>query len=66
MNILITGGRGQLGSELARCFERGFTELGTPDILKSENNVVSVDVDEMDITDLGAVRSFLRERALMR
>ncbi|MBQ3920457.1 MAG: dTDP-4-dehydrorhamnose reductase [Oscillospiraceae bacterium] len=61
MNILITGGKGQLGSELSRCFERGYTELGTPDVLKKENKVVCIDVDELDITDLGAVDSFIGE-----
>ena len=61
MNILITGGKGQLGSELARCFERGYTELGTPDVLKKENKVVCIDVDELDISDLGAVDSFIGE-----
>ncbi len=61
MNILITGGKGQLGSELARCFERGYTELGTPDVLKKDNKVVCIDVDELDITDLGAVDSFIGE-----
>lgn len=61
MNILITGGKGQLGSELARCFERGYTELGAPDVLKKENKVVCIDVDELDITDLGAVDSFIGE-----
>ncbi len=61
MNILITGGKGQLGSELSRCFERGYTELGTPDVLKKENKVVCIDVDELDITDLSAVDSFIGE-----
>lgn len=63
MNILITGGKGQLGTELVKCFERGFTELGTPDILKSENNVRAIDVDELDITDINAVRDFFRMNA---
>lgn len=58
MKILITGGRGQLGTELFRCFERGYTELGTPNVLKQENDVRSVDVDELDITDMRAVRAF--------
>lgn len=61
MNILITGCKGQLGTELVRNFERGYTELGMPDILKSENNVIAIDVDELDITDLKAVKDFLGE-----
>ncbi|MGN0611101.1 MAG: dTDP-4-dehydrorhamnose reductase [Ruminiclostridium sp.] len=55
MKILITGGKGQLGTELYKCFERGYTELGAPDILKENNTVRAIDVDELDITDIRAV-----------
>lgn len=55
MKILITGGKGQLGTELYKCFERGYTELGTPDILKENNTVRAIDVDELDISNIGAV-----------
>lgn len=58
MNILITGSRGQLGTELVKCFERGTTEIGVPEILKEENNVTAVDVDELNITDIKAVRAY--------
>lgn len=61
MKILITGGKGQLGTEILRCFERGFTELGTPDLLKEKNEVCAIDVDELDISDRNAVRSFFRD-----
>lgn len=61
MKILITGGNGQLGAELSRCFERGYTELGTPDILKKGCTVRSVDMDELDITDNKAVKVFFEE-----
>ena len=55
MNILITGGKGQLGTELIKCFENGKTELGVPDILKETNNITSIDVDTLDITNLSSV-----------
>lgn len=58
MKIIITGGKGQLGTELAKCFERGYTELGTPNILKTDNRVRPIDCDELDITDMKAVESF--------
>lgn len=61
MKILITGGKGQLGTEVLRCFERGATELGTPDLLKEKNEVRAIDVDELDIADMSAVRSFFRD-----
>ena len=55
MKILITGGKGQLGTEIAKCFERGYTELGTPEILKKNNSVRIIDIDELDISDMTAV-----------
>lgn len=55
MKVLITGARGQLGSELCRCFERGFTELGTPNILKRQNEITALDLPELDISDLNFV-----------
>lgn len=57
MKILITGAKGQLGTELVKCFERGYTELGKPEILAMNNTIRGIDVDELDITDLSAVCS---------
>lgn len=63
MKILITGAKGQLGTELMHCLSRGYTELGTPDVLKQENEVRGIDMDELDIADLSAVLAlFERER----
>lgn len=59
MKILITGGKGQLGTELSQCFERGYTELGTPDLLRKSNTVRSIDMDELDIADPKAVSQLL-------
>lgn len=55
MKILITGAKGQLGTEIAKCFERGFTELGTPAVLKDKNELRLIDIDELDISDINAV-----------
>lgn len=63
MKILITGGKGQLGTEIFKCFERGYTELGAPELLGKSNTVRSIDMDELDITDTKAVAAFFdRER----
>ncbi len=61
MKILITGGKGQLGTELVKCFERGYTELGTPEILKNHNEIKAIDVDELDISDMNAVSAFFEK-----
>lgn len=60
MKILITGARGQLGTEIAKCFERGYTELGTPDILKEKNDIRLIDIDELDISDIDALRRLMQ------
>ncbi len=55
MNILITGGKGQLGTEVHKCLLEGKTELGE---LSSEligSNVTAIDIDELDVTDIDAV-----------
>lgn len=63
MNILITGGNGQLGTELAVALENQASELGAiPDCYQSAH-VVSVDVDQLDITDQKAVQDFVNDGA---
>jgi len=63
MKILITGAKGQLGTEIVKCFERGYTELGTPVVLKEKNEIYACDVDTLDITDTDAVIAlFEKER----
>lgn len=63
MKILITGGKGQLGTELVRCFERGETEIGRPPVLLQKNIVRPIDIDELDIADAEAVDAlFTREK----
>lgn len=58
MTILITGAKGQLGNELTKILGEGTSELGVLPLFYSQSKVISVDVDELDITDLSAVRSF--------
>lgn len=58
MKILIIGSKGQLGTELTQCFARGNTELGIPALLRAKNEVRGADLDELDISDLQAVRRF--------
>ena len=55
MKILITGAKGQLGREICACFERGYTELGCPDVLKREHEIYPVDIDTVDISSLNDI-----------
>lgn len=55
MKILVTGAKGQLGREICECFERGYTELGCPEILKKKNEIYPVDIDTLDISEVSDV-----------
>ena len=60
MKILITGCRGQLGTELQVQVRNGKCELGNlPDRLKNAS-VLPVDIDELDITDREATIAYVR------
>jgi len=58
MTILITGAKGKLGNELTNMLGEGTSELGALPLFYAQIKVVSVGVDELDITDLPAVLSF--------
>lgn len=64
MRILVTGCNGQLGTEIVKCFERGYTELGIPNVLKQKNVVTAVDIDKLDICNLSAVVSLFEEKKI--
>lgn len=58
MKILITGGKGQLGNELLSIVKSGQAEIGPLEKAK-EYEVVSYDVDKLDISNLNKVREIL-------
>lgn len=60
MRILITGGNGQLGNELRRIVSTRKAEIGALPDLPEHVEVVSTDIDALDITDAEAVMSFVR------
>ncbi len=51
MKILVTGSKGQLGSEIK--------ELSTVDRLLSTDDFIFTDIDELDITDFSALEKFV-------
>lgn len=58
MTILIIGANGQLGSEIQKILSLGYSELGGLPLYYKDCMVLSVDVDELDITDSNAVDQF--------
>ena len=59
MNILITGGKGQLANEIKTIIEPGRAEIGPIELNNAKTEFV--DVDELDITNLDAVRSYIND-----
>ena len=60
MKVLITGCRGQLGTELQKQLRLGRSEIGPiPDKLKNAT-VLAVDLPELDISNYSAVDEFVR------
>jgi dTDP-4-dehydrorhamnose reductase len=61
LRILITGGKGQLGRQLIKILQNGQSELGLIDDKFKNSQVISIDVDELDIANLTDVRKYLIE-----
>ncbi|MEG2353327.1 MAG: dTDP-4-dehydrorhamnose reductase [Clostridium sp.] len=59
MKILITGNKGQLGTQITNIIKNGKSEIGDiPECIKSAE-IIGVDIDVLDITDLKAVKQYI-------
>lgn len=61
MRILITGAKGQLGTELAHCLEAMEAEIGPIPAAYAGAEVQAVDCDALDITDGAAVDAWFAQ-----
>lgn len=61
MNILLTGAKGQLGSQIMNIIQSGRSEIGKIPSEVAEAKVTGIDIQDLDLTDLGAVRNYLKE-----
>ena len=59
MKIVITGAKGQLGSQLIQIIKQGESELGPISGAYKESQVIGIDIEELDITDIQAVRQLM-------
>lgn len=59
MKLMITGSHGQLGNELISCLKSGRSEIGAIPAALAGCEILAVDVDELDITRLDAVRAMI-------
>lgn len=58
MRILVIGSHGQLGNEIIRCISEKRSEIGEIPKQLHASEVIAADIDELDITDLAAVKTF--------
>ncbi|GKX67808.1 dTDP-4-dehydrorhamnose reductase [Inconstantimicrobium mannanitabidum] len=59
MKIIVTGARGQLGSQIVEDINKGYSEIGElPEVIKNAE-VLGIDVEELDISDLNKVKEFI-------
>lgn len=61
MKILITGSKGQLGNELQDIIRRGKAEIGEVSEQIKNAQVIALDVEDLDITNLDQVKKILLE-----
>ena len=61
MKILITGNKGQLGTELTENITSGISELGPIPGVYKDSTIIGVDIDTLDIADANAVMCFSKE-----
>lgn len=59
MKVLITGAKGQLGKQITNILKNGQSEIGKIPAEYENVEIIGVDVDVLDITDINAVRSYL-------
>lgn len=59
MKILITGAKGQLGTQISNILKNMNSELGAIDIRYKEAEVAGVDIDELDIANLSETRKYI-------
>ncbi|MBU5592516.1 dTDP-4-dehydrorhamnose reductase [Clostridium sp. MSJ-4] len=61
MKILITGAKGQLGSQIINIINNGQSELGNIDSVYNNCEIMALDVDELDITNLNKCKTVAKE-----
>lgn len=61
MKILITGAKGQLGSQLVNIIKSGKSELGAIDEIYLKAEVRGIDIADLDITNIEEVKSYFKE-----
>jgi dTDP-4-dehydrorhamnose reductase len=59
MKVLITGAKGQLGTQIIKILENMSSELGPINEAYNKAEIIGIDVDQLDITDINAVKEYI-------
>nr|WP_205609573.1 dTDP-4-dehydrorhamnose reductase [Clostridium sporogenes] len=62
VKILITGAKGQLGSQIINILKAGKTELGAINNLYRDAEIIATGSKELDITNMNSVKRFIKNR----
>ncbi|MEL7597852.1 MAG: dTDP-4-dehydrorhamnose reductase [Clostridiaceae bacterium] len=62
MKILVTGCKGQLGSQLVNILKNAESELGKIDEQYESAEIIGIDIEDLDIANINAVREYLNEK----
>lgn len=63
MKLFITGGKGQLGTELQDMLRSGYAEIGAISTAYADAEVLAVDKEDLDLTDFAALQQMLQQFA---
>lgn len=61
MKILITGAKGQLGSQIINIIKNGESELGDISSAYKDAEVIGIDIEELDITNISDTTKYINE-----
>jgi dTDP-4-dehydrorhamnose reductase len=58
VNILVTGGKWQLGQEIGEILLNGKSEIGEIDLSIKKSNITFIDIDELDISNFDKLKEY--------
>lgn len=61
MKILVTGAKGQLGSQIISIIKSGKSELGFIDSAYEDAEIIGIDIEELDITNVRETKKYVNE-----
>lgn len=59
MKILVTGAKGQLGSQIINIIKNGKSELGSISSVYTDAEVIGIDIEDLDITNISETEKYI-------